>query len=540
MKSLVMENLTWDKFSNLQRVAEEASLELMEKIEVYQPLVEQTQKFNEEIIKNFLKVQGKEMKDDFEPSYHLMHQAGGIAELNVEGKMLDTFIAYDKYRSEFESRNSVNVIDSKTGEKRKPRVYRLALLRVKGLTYPYDYSNNEDNDMFYSLKTEEKYVLNFIEGQGFFVEKKRGGYFPLNGRSLLILMRLNNELGEALLEDLSKVSYGGLDFYNEYKKSASLILASPYSVNDYILSNNKAEFVRANDGLVSENDIKRFPVIFASYLRLAKKHIMERDYQKFRNYLTTLIERPSINFEFPPAKEFYSLIGLYYRDKYKNLSWEESRGISYASDYAKMMIDLKEKVSLSLSPKSVKNRHDSVTIRHRNEYYMKKYGNDNPEVKYHKKFNLIAKSIDELKPILFVEEFAREGEVQNNCVFGYMDSVKDGRCLIMSGLVNDEYYTVEIQMRDNWFFINQMMRKNNVRAKEQDFLVIQKQISELNNKRKYQGSEELKGKFYHNKYSLPYIPDENKKNESDFVGEEAVVLDLIIPNHSNYDDELPF
>ena len=54
-----------------------------------------------------------------------------------------------------------------------------------------------------------------------------------------------------------------------------------------------------------------------------------------------------------------------------------------------------------------------------------------------------------------------EGQNQQNCVYSYLKSIENGKCLILSCKYKDKQYTAEIEIKDNKYHIRQFLGKCN-------------------------------------------------------------------------------
>ena len=54
-----------------------------------------------------------------------------------------------------------------------------------------------------------------------------------------------------------------------------------------------------------------------------------------------------------------------------------------------------------------------------------------------------------------------EGQNQQNCVYTYLKSIENGKCLILSCKYNGKAYTAEIEIKDKKYHIRQFLGKYN-------------------------------------------------------------------------------
>ena len=54
-----------------------------------------------------------------------------------------------------------------------------------------------------------------------------------------------------------------------------------------------------------------------------------------------------------------------------------------------------------------------------------------------------------------------EGQNQQNCVYSYLKSIENGKCLILSCKYNGKAYTAEIEVKDRKYHIRQFLGKYN-------------------------------------------------------------------------------
>lgn len=354
----------------------------------------------------------------------------------------------------------------------------------------YGWSREQDKFSINPIKT-----LVYYEHRGFWIQDRRARYRPLDFKTLMSMRESYYEdFVDAILKDVANISYAGKDLLRELEMNEKLVFMTPYTVNDYLFNDNKVDFVRNKEGLLKENDIKRYPTLFASYLRYAKRYIMPRDFDKFRKFLEKTLNDNV--FFYPTAREWYKLIGEYYEAKYKGYDCEALGLNKYfmlslsrlAADYAMMQASLKKPISLELSLKSLKNEHDSISIEYRNLLLEKEYKGKEMVFDIPRKYRSV--KISGYKALNNVFDFVNEGNSQNNCVASYVDRVKRGDCVVLSGETNGTHYTIEIALgRNNYFEINQMMAYSNRWAPKEDEAVVQKVINKLNSRRKFRGSQ---------------------------------------------------
>ena len=362
--------------------------------------------------------------------------------------------------------------------------------------YIKDVINPERIVKDYPNKPEEKYDIyrhftvtgdariTFVDNKGFFALRSNGRPFPLTFKYLYDSFGRGQEgvrgaVFEALLKDMEEFSYVGKDIVEEFKINRELPYYAPYTINDYLTHDNKIDFVRNREGLVSENDVKRFPVVFTSYLRAAKKLLMKRDYPKFRKYLKDSLNHK--DFVYAQVKDVDDLLISYYLEEFADN--DEGCGYWTVKDYIQMMKTLKKPISLSLSPKSLEKKHDEIVGEY-NRYKAKKgiNGRSN-EVKVNKKFRGV--KIEGFHQLDTVVDFIEEGMRQCNCVASYIDRVEHGQCTILSGEVDGTHYTIEIILdRDNQFKIVQMMKAYNVRPDKEHLEKFAKELVKVNKRRK--------------------------------------------------------
>lgn len=380
----------------------------------------------------------------------------------------------------------LDIDDYKDSDYIKVRTFLISVGEVKDIKPEYNtrVSYSEQGDTIYSrfsISTTSKIL--FVENLGFFgftTRNDRVRTFPMSCKYLVEQFEewsgIREEFFYALMDDIADFSYAGKDLKKEYEKNPSLIINTPYSVNDYLLHDNKINFVRNKEGIVSENDIKRFPTLFSSYLREAKKLLIPRDYPKFRSFLKDCLNKKNFNYE--PVSKINKMFDSYYRIK--------TRGHYDAyitKDYIDMMTDMGRPVSLSLSNKSIRNKHDEIVPEHREfvaEKMKKKKGDilDLP-----KKYNGI--KIPGFERLNRISEFMNEARRQENCVASYIESVKRGQCAIFSGDIDNVHYTVEVVLGDNnQFFIEQMKAYKNKESTLEHQKYVQKYIDKANARRK--------------------------------------------------------
>lgn len=368
----------------------------------------------------------------------------------------------------------------------KVRTFLISVGEVKDIKPEYNtrVSYSEQRDTIYSrfsISTISKIL--FVENLGFFgftTRNDRVRTFPMSCKYLVEQFEewggIREEFFHALMDDIADFSYAGKDLKKEYEMNPSLIINTPYSVNDYLLHDNKLDFVRNKEGIVSENDIKRFPTLFSSYLREAKKFLIPRDYPKFRSFLKDCLNKK--NFKYEPVSKINKMFNSYYRIK--------TRGHYDAyitQDYMLMMKDMRKPISLSLSNKSIRNKHDEIMPEHRKFMAEKMKKQKGDVLDLPKKYNGV--KIPGFKRLDRVSEFMYEGERQKNCVASYIESTKRGKCAIFSGDIDSIHYTLEVVLGDNnQFFINQMRTYKNKDSTLEHQKYVQNYIDKANARRK--------------------------------------------------------
>lgn len=354
----------------------------------------------------------------------------------------------------------------------------------------YDWYREQDKFSINPIKT-----LVYYEDRGFWIQNRNGRHRPLDFKTLMSMREsYYKDLVDAILKDIANISYAGKDLLRELEINEKLVFMTPYTINDYLFNDNKVDFVRNKEGLLKENDIKRYPTLFASYLRYAKRYIMPRDFDKFKKFLEKTLD--DSGFLYSTARKWYDIVGYYYEEKYKDYDFEKLGLNKYfrlsvnrlAGDYAMMQASLKSPISLELSPKSLRNKHDSISIKYRNLLLEKEYKGKEIVFDIPRKYRSV--KIPGYKALDNVFDFVNEGNSQNNCVASYVDRVKRGDCVVLSGETNGTHYTIEIVLgRNNYFEINQMMAHSNKMAPKEDRAVVQEVINKLNSRRKFRGSQ---------------------------------------------------
>ena len=443
-----MKELLWENFPNFRKAIEEASKEQLEEIEI----------FREEL----LSLKELEKKVQKEKKWNSM--------FFINGLWLDSqnpFISCQRYRyydydSDF--------------EKTDQYTYDIQIGHIKRVHLNID----DEVSFIYNENSVRSFV--FIDGKGFFyaTRKKRTIPLPLSVFAKFFGSYTTGthacNIFQALLEDIKEFSYCGKDLVREFETNPSLIENTPYSLNDYLMHDNKVDFVRNKEGLVSENDIKRFPTLYASFLRQAKKAIMPRDFSKFRNYLKVILNDKYYN-HYKPS-DFASLLTSYYTNKGDSYSYYTTL------DFIEMMLDLKKPISLSLSPKAIANKHDSIMAEHRKFKAEKLTKEGKNDIKIPRKYAGV-KNIPGFKVLDKVSDFIEEGQDQNNCVASYADRVSKGECLVLSGEIEGIHYTVEVRLdKDNQFKIWQMRENRNKPASAEHIRIFQEYLKKPNKRRK--------------------------------------------------------
>lgn len=488
--------IRWEDLKNLRKIIEREREKTEKVLDAFNPLFETADDIIEE---EFLKNEKGERGIDSR-AYSVSFYGTGPVTIRVKKDFYHNptlearrreieagngDFCYDNYsKDDYEYIRCINIEFGRISEVINPKV---ADYNAGTCYFDDEDVEKESRDPFYlRFKVSTFAKISFIEDVGFFgFLNDNTRRFPLTFKRLFHMFsgyekgNLLYDIQEALLQDIANFSYGGKDMLNEYHTNPFLLVASPYTVNDYLFADSKLDFVSNKEGLVSENDVKRFPALFTSYLREAKKVLMPRDFPKFRKYLQDTLTIK--NYDYVQMKEFAEMITNYYTDVMSS----ENNVYPYWTvlDYVKMMMDLKKPISLSLSYKSLINKHDSVAIEHRKYIVEKKRKSKDDELKMPKKYNAV--KVDGFKKLDRVSEFTEEADLQHNCVVSYIPNVEKGECVILSGEIEDTHYTVEIRLADdNQFRIYQMMKANNVPASDEHLEELFRRMETFNKRRK--------------------------------------------------------
>ena len=131
-------------------------------------------------------------------------------------------------------------------------------------------------------------------------------------------------------------------------------------------------------------------------------------------------------------------------DDLKNIEWKRTKDFSTLQRYHDKLV--KEQ-----------NLKKIEGIPERKLKISKKFKNLINKLKENKKISkdFSVKVIDNEKRL-----FA-EGQNQQNCVYTYLKSIENGKCLILSCKYKDKQYTAEIEIKDKKYHIRQFLGKYN-------------------------------------------------------------------------------
>lgn len=127
------------------------------------------------------------------------------------------------------------------------------------------------------------------------------------------------------------------------------------------------------------------------------------------------------------------------------------------SDYITLVRELKLKVNLTLTEKSIVKEHDYLVRNFQNKQCKK------TTVPKDSKFNVVDKFLPkEFERITTKKRLILEGTIQHHCVSIYSELINKDKCAIYSYILKDERVTIEIRKRRNKFYVRQAMKKFNI------------------------------------------------------------------------------
>lgn len=136
-------------------------------------------------------------------------------------------------------------------------------------------------------------------------------------------------------------------------------------------------------------------------------------------------------------------------------------------DVLKMSKDLGRRVDIHpVTRATVTNLHDRIMVDHRAYQARQKYSGEKNNLQIADAFQPIVEAVrddERFEVIELATELIKEGAAMNHCVGSYIDSVNNGKCLIVRGRLNNERVTIEIKHdhKEDILYAKQVQLKHN-------------------------------------------------------------------------------
>ena len=129
--------------------------------------------------------------------------------------------------------------------------------------------------------------------------------------------------------------------------------------------------------------------------------------------------------------------------------------------------------------------HNSVMTEHRTAMNRKKYTGKANILTIHEKFAPLVVALDKdprFKVLTKARALLDEGEHMDHCVASYVESVNNGRCIIVQGRLNDERVTIEFRhdSASKCFYPEQIQLKHNMRPSQKTYEDVHTLLDSIN------------------------------------------------------------
>lgn len=324
--------------------------------------------------------------------------------------------------------------------------------------------------------TQSSYTIHLLNGYGVYYEYNNKKVIPMPTKSLYYMTNCISpeediafKFVSAILNDLSKYSYGMKDLRNEFMEKPEY-LKSPYHVNDYLNSDNRTDFFRNKKKHVKEKDVKSFPILYSSYIREVSPKLTPNSIDVFRNQLKEI--REDDYFILPNVSNCVNpILNECYKKLYNKRKIQYDEGV--IEDYIRMSLLAKNKINLNLTYNQLVNEHDRLSLFFKTRDLKDIKVNKN-KIKVYEQL-----SIKGYKMLKTPEEFIKEGQRQSNCVASYYEDYAYGDCAIFSGVFENKRYTLRIvyNKRTKLFHIDELRGFANEMASDKAVDFVEKQLN---------------------------------------------------------------
>lgn len=228
---------------------------------------------------------------------------------------------------------------------------------------------------------------------------------------------------------------------------------------------NKRDFLLKKYKWKAPKSANKYELIKSILIFKSKKYIQENMINKFWQMDISNINDYAIDFRKNKEiaiKMYYTLIS----NQFDKSEIEELRNIDYILiDYIKMSfeLDLYPNTNIKTLSNLIKN-HDKVMIKCNEKTFNKKTKHIKI-IKENSKFNNLILP-DKFIKIEYENELFKEGIIQHNCVYSYLNEILKDRCIIYTCIHESKKYTIEIIKKRRKFILHQVMGISNTPAPE--------------------------------------------------------------------------
>lgn len=236
----------------------------------------------------------------------------------------------------------------------------------------------------------------------------------------------------------------------------------PIKLEEISEYHNKKDYLEKLFNIKLPSSANRVPFKQLYCICCAKDYIYP---EQIRVLFSTVID---IDYSFLPSKKRKKIIAKHYLEIwFQNRVRDKNRIIS---DYIHMSIELKQPIDIMAGKNKICRMHDELMCKGLLKTSKgKRLCIPESPLKYldmPSNFTLI-----KTKKML-----AKEGMINHNCVFSYLDKINAGRCLIYAADIYEEHLTIEICMRKNGFYVRQCYASYNRNPKRETMEYVEKCI----------------------------------------------------------------
>jgi len=221
--------------------------------------------------------------------------------------------------------------------------------------------------------------------------------------------------------------------------------------------------------------LNKYPLSLSYTFLKAIKHLKDKeDTPKLMEFMKDIFNKNSFknilarNKETEKIKNFFKKYFCFILkvDSYKERIIE---------DYINLCFLEKRKFNLKIkSYKRIENEHNKLAMKNGLRGQKLEIKKDNPFLKL--------KLPDEFEMIKETERLYKEGILNRNCVFSYLDYINLGKCMIYSTIYEEERHTIEIGIEDSKFILKQIRTYANSEANSKLVKEINKILEKENQK----------------------------------------------------------